>query len=113
MRISEQPGRLCAVVVISPLLLASSVWLRYDPVAAAGPVSIGVAFFAVVLFSYDLFWILFREAAYSDYPRVSYKAGFMDNDCDSENDTNILNLDTTDDKNITTHDAIKQQLPLL
>lgn len=56
MIITDQPGRLLAVTVFSPLL-AYKAWLYQDK-------SIGA--FSIALFAWDLYWLLYHE------PKATY-----------------------------------------
>ena len=58
---NDQPGRVFAVFVAAPLLIAGSVWLRHDPSAAAMPVSAGIGLFGVLLGVWDAYWLAFRR----------------------------------------------------
>lgn len=55
MNLTDQPGRILAVTVFSPLLAYKS-WLYQDK-------SIGA--FSVALFVWDLYWLIYHEPKYS------------------------------------------------
>ena len=59
--ITDQPGRVLAVFIFSPLIVASAVWLLKEPKCASKTVAIGMIVFGVSLFFYDGFWLAYRH----------------------------------------------------
>ena len=52
MRISDQPGRVCAVCIVAPMLIHKGIGYNDKP----------IIWFGVILFLWDLFWLIFADA---------------------------------------------------